>query len=465
MMITVYPPESGIEEGMNLKNGIFGKVSFVSGLKYTVIAIIVVFILCPVLASGAPSSGLPLESGSRDFQNGTPSANAADWPSYRHDWNNTGETTAIVPDAVLPLWSFDTKYIYHDYVGTCTPAIVNGVAYFGGGKAFAVNVYTGDEIWNYSFPASDSQTVYASPAVSDGMVYFRSSGTIYALWTSNGTKKWSQSIGGGANRDYGSPTVVGNFIYISGDAAIYSLNAANGTIKWEKYYGSETYSVPAYRDGRLYFSTGSSIYIGDNRVVCVYASNGTEIWSRNKLVSPIYSSPALGSDRLFVTGYAPANLYAIRLSDGYILWNVSCSASSCTPALSGDKVYVPGKAYYQSNGAVAWSRGYATYTCAAIAGNRMISLNGSINNALICYDKDTGAKIWEQAVTAGTATSPAMTDNIILVHGGDGVMRAYGVKSQVPESGVVPPLFVGCAVAWIMVVALYASSRPKKDAI
>jgi outer membrane protein assembly factor BamB len=76
--------------------------------------------------------------------------------------------------------------------------------------------------WNFAHGAFDS-----SPAVVNGVVYFGSwDENVYAVDASTGTKLWSYAVGSGV---YSSPAVANGVVYVSSDdGKVYALNAATG---------------------------------------------------------------------------------------------------------------------------------------------------------------------------------------------------------------------------------------------
>ena len=75
-----------------------------------------------------------------------------------------------------------------------SPAVVNGVAYFGSAdrNAYALNATTGALLWSFNAGGS----VNTSPAVANGVVYFGSEGdNVYALNARTGAKLWSYNTG------------------------------------------------------------------------------------------------------------------------------------------------------------------------------------------------------------------------------------------------------------------------------
>ncbi len=111
-----------------------------------------------------------------------------------------------------------------------SPAVVNGVVYFGSTnhRVYSVNASTGTKLWSYL----TGNHVWSSPAVVNGVVYFGSDdGNIYALNARTGAKLWSYATANSIL--YSSPAVANGVVYsASDDGNVYALNARTGTKLW-----------------------------------------------------------------------------------------------------------------------------------------------------------------------------------------------------------------------------------------
>ena len=123
---------------------------------------------------------------------------------------HTGSPDDIAPIAHDLLWTFDTQAASGLSIEGSCPAIVDGVVYIGSddGKLFALNAFTGAQIWNRTL----GELTTSSAMVVDGVVYVSVwEGRNYALNASNGETLWSN------RRMYSgsSPAVVdGRFLHL-----------------------------------------------------------------------------------------------------------------------------------------------------------------------------------------------------------------------------------------------------------
>ena len=145
-----------------------------------------------------------------------------DWPIYGRNLQHTFDNpdSAITPNNVAqlrPAWIFPTGDVV-----SASPAVVDGVVYTGSwdGYFYALDARSGQLKWKFRLdcqttvvpvpevcggppPGPDPRRfttpgglVTASPAVSDGRVYFAGGKTVYALKTSDGTLLWKRVICG-----------------------------------------------------------------------------------------------------------------------------------------------------------------------------------------------------------------------------------------------------------------------------
>ena len=143
------------------------------------------------------------------------------------------------------------------------------------GKVVALNVETGDIVWEYE--AEDA--VLTAIAIQDGYVIFGSrDGYVYCLQETDGKLAWHTDLGGPV---VSSPAVTPKIVYAATkNGYLYALSADSGEMQWEFNTRTVTrniefYSSPAVANGLLYI--GSS----DRYIFCVGGDNpGTTIGNR-----------------------------------------------------------------------------------------------------------------------------------------------------------------------------------------
>jgi|HubBroStandDraft_3_1064219.scaffolds.fasta_scaffold09208_3 polyvinyl alcohol dehydrogenase (cytochrome) len=201
-------------------------------LPLALVAGLLVLVLCPVLGAGE------------------------DWPKYRRDLANTGHSTEEGIDSsnvstLKEKWAFDTGGQI-----TASPAVatVGGVStvFVGNwsGVFSAINAVTGKLIWSFAIAPTGCAVkdcrIASSPAVANGVVYFGAAdATLYALNAATGHLVWKHTLADSAAgyEIWSSPAVdAGGTIYVGlashGDhpcviGHVLALQASNGAIKWD----------------------------------------------------------------------------------------------------------------------------------------------------------------------------------------------------------------------------------------
>ncbi len=183
--------------------------------------------------------------------------------------------------------------------GTLEP-VVGGVVvsqgrvYFGGsdGKVHTLDATTGDRLWS-SFETGNK--IWSTPAIDGNTLYIASfDKKLYALNTSDGSKKWEFETGGAI---VATPLVYDNTVYFgSFDRHLYAVDATNGSLKWQ----SEV------EDGK-WFWAGAVAYNNiiyapnlDGKVYMFDAKSGREVASAVDLGSPISSAPVVVGDKVVI---------------------------------------------------------------------------------------------------------------------------------------------------------------------
>lgn len=150
------------------------------------------------------------------------------------------------------LWNYSDE---GDYGAYSSPAVADGVVYVGSGytnkKLYAVDALTGDLLWDFTSGGS----VSSSPAIENGIVYFGGhDNNMYALNAGTGALLWNFTTGG---RVSSSPSVANGAVYFgSYDNNTYALDASTGALLWTFDVGGSVTSSPAVVNGIVYLGSG-----------------------------------------------------------------------------------------------------------------------------------------------------------------------------------------------------------------
>jgi eukaryotic-like serine/threonine-protein kinase len=251
-----------------------------------------------------------------------------------------------------------------------SPAISNGEVYFGSGDG---NVYALDETsgsLKWKFQTGD--VVHASPAIWERTLFVGSwDSYFYALDANTGKERWRFKTGEDPNIHnqvgiQSSAAVADGVVYFGcRDSNFYALDAHNGLKKWAfNNKGSWVITSPAVKDGRVYFATSDSamFYVLDAR-------SGATLFSL-KLKWPMFSSPALGGNTLYI-GTHEGKLLGIDLTAQKIAWTFETDGSKEN-----------GPAFTNADGGPKYEAAFASdfYDDMVIGARRMLSVGAILSS-------------------------------------------------------------------------------------
>ncbi len=153
------------------------------------------------------------------------------------------------------------------FVGSMTPAAGDGWPQFQGDalrSGNAPDVALTDKLRLVAaVPMTDG--MYASPVVSDGVVYvIDGAGVVFAVNAETGKVRWRFATKGGAGNcnNVAAPAVVGDYLHVGTTAGYYYvLDRMSGELVKEVDCREPIFSAPAVGNGRVYFATlGAQVY-------------------------------------------------------------------------------------------------------------------------------------------------------------------------------------------------------------
>lgn len=251
---------------------------------------------------------------------------------------NVNKLHALESDGTIK-WIFDAGA---GYSIVSTPAIDNaGNLYFGSSdrKIYCVK-NDGTKKWDYT-TTTEGSGIQSSPAISsdESVIYVGSSDKkLYAINTSDGSKKWSYTTNGGLRS---SPAIdsSGNIYIGGGDGYLYAIKS-DGTLNWKSLQiaangqsgasgtGGVRSSPALDPGGNIFVGSGSSTSIGTNifnRVNFIMSSGSSGGSFDTATLSPgtennFRSTPAIGADGTIYIGNYDGYLYAIKSADMSLIW-------------------------------------------------------------------------------------------------------------------------------------------------
>jgi outer membrane protein assembly factor BamB/lysophospholipase L1-like esterase len=318
----------------------------------------------------------------------------ADWPELNHDPQNSRANTAetrISPDDVgrlVPRWRVDGLSAV-----TGTPAVVDGVVYFGdwSGVLHARRASDGTELWSHTFGSA----IRPAPLVAGDRVYApESNGTLHALRRDTGDVVWTTALDTQPLLSIdSSPIVAGDTIVI-------------GVASFEQVIRKPDYSFRGSIVG-LDADTGQErwrVYTTQNDAT---AGAGVSVWS-SAAVDYARKLVFIGTGQTYEQPASPRgdSLIAIHYETGEVAWVHQFTV--------GDVFTVGG------GGPGPDADVGASPNLFAIDGHDVVGV-GQKNGVYHVLDRATGATVWETNLTTGSPlggimVTAAVHDGVVYVN-------------------------------------------------
>jgi outer membrane protein assembly factor BamB len=266
---------------------------------------------------------------------------AADWPTFRGNPQQTGVSPEKLPDKLDVLWKFATKDAIEG-----TAAIAGGVVYVGSfdEHLYALDLATGKEKWKLKVGP-----VRAPVSFRDGNVY------------------------------------VGNI-----DGEFHCVDAV-GKKRWTFKTEGEISSGTNFAGDNILFGSG------DEHLYCI-SKDGKEVWKYKVPGGPVMGSPAIAGDRTFAAG-CDSNFHLIDLAKGKGLAKVELGGQvGAAPAVAGDRIYL-----------------------GTMSTNEVLAIDWK--------KADVAWKFQSDKVPQSFASSPAVTDELVIIGGRDRRVWAINRKT------------------------------------
>ncbi len=263
------------------------------------------------------------------------------------------------------IWdSLDLLAEYSSY--DCSPLVIDDKVYVAGDQIYCLDAEgNGDGtttlIWNASLD-DPGVWIIDSLVYGDGKLFINYHGTLFCINATDGCPLWQNTTAGGS----AIPAYADGFIYLgSSDYYLYCFNATTGERIYRKYFHvGASIGSPVVVNDKIYVAL-SCRYNWDPYMKCLYALNGTEIWSHTFTENRrIISSPAMTADgKLYVgigTGQPQHNrkgeIVCLNAETGQEIWKKTTSTKvgvMSSPAVAYGRLFIKydGKIYCFGNGA------------------------------------------------------------------------------------------------------------------
>lgn len=364
------------------------------------------------------------------------------WPTYQHDFANTGHTVDAAgpwPDPpVERVAAIPTHF-------ATVVSVVDRAGFVGVGRDddvesdrdayYRVPLAGGPPAWRSTY-----QHGKATPTVAGDAVFVSAAEFLAAYDAADGALCWKHR-GGGHGSLANAPVLVGDTLVEHGGGGVTGYDARTGERRWQ-FAASPALPTPnvAARDGVAYAPAGDPDVEDSYGIVALAAESGEEQWRRDD-IRPGWSPLVVDADNVYVADER-GTVRALARGDGSTRWRSSVASgerSAPWVAVADGLVHVqsptPGglAAFDAASGEEVWRTalsGTDPVGPPAVAGTTRFTLaEGSVRASLHALDAATGTEQWAVALgfdlPARTALSVAGDAAYVVGYGTDagGVYR------------------------------------------
>ena len=275
------------------------------------------------------------------------------------------------------------------------------------GTVAALQSGNGHLLWRVQVNGS----ILSAPTVSSGVAYLgTNTGDLYALRVANGTLLWHFFARGQVS----SWQIRDGIIYVpsANPDVLYALRASSGNLLWHIPTDGPLSPSLVILKGVIYGVT-ASLFSTDQQSVSIisawHAQDGILIWQHQ--IPPSPSDQIVGADGSVYVNAADGinaqtgHLYALRASDGTLLWQEQTGAIASSPVLANGTMYMASfdgvlSALRGRDGSLLWHFQLGSFQSAALAadagGVDIITLNfASRTSSLFRLQGNTGSPLWQ----------------------------------------------------------------------
>ena len=370
------------------------------------------------------------------------------WQSWPHVFPPTGPTSTGAfrlesresptpkgprQTAKGPGWPFQTNGEIFS-----RPCFDKSSMYFGAcdGVFYCLDKTTGAVRWK----KDGLERVDSAPALHEGTVFFAAiDNTLYALNCTSGEVKWTAAFPG---IGYQSPVLVNNILYIAAEGQLLAFDPSNGSVLRRYAFSGEGRGF-SWNSKSLVVATvtdtESNKYTGNGSVVCFDYNAAKPRWTTALGGASLERTLACDENNCYL-GARDGFFYAIRTTDGKIVWRVDCrgffsgedSKDKTTKEATGRENYP------------VWADGHVIDlgTCVVFSAFHQL-INGP--SVLVSVDKNTAQVLWvvrhpmeiEGQILAAEGTLVAMAEDrqMLVVRIADGKSVSLSPLRNVFEEG------------------------------
>ena len=303
-------------------------------------------------------------------------------------------------------WNVSTDSSIKNSVSLDHEGVVVGVSITG--RAYAININSGELVWQRDLPGYPFRWIYSRPAIADGIVYFGGKAGYQALDVETGKQVWYKVLT--VPKGSGDPV---------GDG-------------WGSYPGPITYR------GLLI------LHLSGIGLVALDREKGEVVWLNPLEVTHYYSNPVLLGD-LIICGGSYGNLAAVQADTGETVWKRSILDAQYPTniAIFSGRMYVTTNQGFVQSLDLASNRAYWNFQ----SGEDLLNMNpfrrevisllakpvqhgkslliAGVDGVLYTLDIETGQKVATAQFPVPITAAPVLDKESIVIATWDGHLRGF----------------------------------------
>ncbi len=218
---------------------------------------------------------------------------------------------------------------------------------------------------------------------------------------------------------------------------LYGMDASTGATRWSYLLNGPNNNAPsavAVANGVAYVSLNVSTLNPPDAVYAIKTSDGSLLWS-----TPISypSAPAVSGGVVYLTSATypgvSYSLYALDANTGAVLWQHQLSGYAGTPVVANGVIYYGSNnhtfyALNASDGSLLWSyqNTGGSFTMPVVANGTVYV--GSDDHSFYALNASTGALLWSYQTGAQIYTTPVLANGAVYFSSQDGYVYALNVS-------------------------------------
>ncbi len=363
-----------------------------------------------------------------------PSEVGEDWPMLGRTAGRVSVSPVAVEGTPLPGWAYTPRK--NIGASPSAPVIRYDRVYVGLGDGYYYSLDRKSGRVKWRIPTGGARAIahigeypMATPVVFEGIAYLCGpDGSVFAVDAYTGHQIWKVSVGGPI---VSSPAASGGVIYLGCcDEHLYALEAKTGAIAWKLHVGAPIFQPVAIGDEHVYAVTDA------RRLWAVDAQTGEGFWDVpcEPSATPVYA------EVLVIAGgraHDPKN--------GQTVWELE--GDRATPSVRVDQVLYPSGSVDLFTGSIRWTRG-AESGAKSPASNRLprpevpilkqvatstLVLGVGADQRLHAWNVMNGALAWTADLPALSEQPPAVAPGQIVVALDDGSLCTFRLKPERPD--------------------------------